>query len=51
MKEAELPPLTEEEEKAAILEARRKKYHRLKHADYWANAESQKKGPVKQLMK
>lgn len=51
MKEVELPPLTEEEEKAAILEGRRKKYFKIKHSDYWEKAEQQKKGPVKQLMK
>lgn len=37
MKDSELPPLTEEEEKAAILEGRRKKYFKLKHQDYWAH--------------
>lgn len=40
MKDSDLPPLSAEEEKAAILEARRKKYHRLKHSDYWADQEA-----------
>lgn len=51
MKDSDLPPLTAEETEAALLEGRRKKFHRLKHADYWAAKESIKKGPVKQLMK
>lgn len=51
MKDSELPPLTAEEAEAALIEARRKKYHRLKHSDYWAAKEAIKKGPVKQLMK
>lgn len=50
MKDSELPPLTVEEEKAAILEGRVRKYYRLKFSAYWKEAE-EKKGPVKQLMK
>lgn len=51
MKDSELPSLTVEEEKAALLEGRRKKYFKIKHSDYWERAERQKKGPVKQLIK
>lgn len=48
MKDSELPPLTAEEEKAAILEGRLKKYYKLKFGDYWKEAE-EKRGPVRQL--
>lgn len=48
MKEEDLPQLTAEEEKAAILEWRLKKYYKLKFADYWIEAEK-KRGPVRQL--
>lgn len=43
--------LTEQEIKEALLEGRKRKYFKLKHQEYWLNAEQQKKGPVKQLMK
>lgn len=43
--------LTDEEIKEALLEGRKKKFFKEKHRDYWVNAEQQKKGPVKQLMK
>lgn len=38
--------LTEEELKAAILEAKKKKYFKIQHAEYWASQES-KKGKTK----
>lgn len=44
--------LTEQEIKAAILEAKKKKWFKEKHSEHWIQAESRiKKGPVKQLMK
>lgn len=43
--------LTESEIKEAILEAKKRKWFKEKHRDYWTNAEQQKKGPIKQLMK
>lgn len=35
MKDSELPPLTDEEAEAALLEGRRKKFFRLRNEQYW----------------
>lgn len=43
--------LTEQEIKEALLEGKKRKFFKLRHQDYWSNAEQIKKGPVKQLMK